>query len=142
MALPLTASGFYWRRWSIRLIASTRAGACVRLVEVFVHLSQPSRDACNGLMHLVSRTGIGKADKRTAVNRIEVDAGRCRNMRLFQHLAGKLETVGSKLGNVGVEVKRAVGGQELVNAGLRQAVNQNAAVFLIDPLHFFHLERA
>src|SRR5882762_749811 len=44
---------------------------CVGTTGRNVHLSQPSRDARNGLMHLVSRTGIGKADKCAAVNRIE-----------------------------------------------------------------------
>ena len=77
-----------------------------------------------------------------AVNRIEVDAGSCRDVCLFQHLLGKFEAVGGEFRNVGVEVKRAVGGQEFVDPGLRQACNQDAAILLVAALDFFHLEAA
>src|ERR1700712_1074747 len=71
-------------------------------------LSKPLRDARDGVAHFRSRTRIGKTDERTAVNRIEIDAGGCGNVRLFQHLLRKLETVGGEIRDVGVEIKRAV----------------------------------
>src|SRR6266851_8354562 len=101
-------------------------------------LSEPPRDTRHGLAHFVGRTRIGKANELMAMNRIEVDAGGRRDVRLFQHLFGKLETVGGELRDIGVEVKRAVGGQELVETGLRQSFDQNAAVLLIAALYVFH----
>src|SRR6266478_4929616 len=94
-------------------------------------LSKPPRDTRNGFAHFVGRTGIAKPNELTAVNRIEIDAGGCCDERLFQHLFGKLETVGGEFGDIGVEVKRAVGGQEFVEAGLRQPLDQNAPVLLV-----------
>src|SRR6202012_805298 len=56
-----------------------------------IALSQPSRDARNRFTHFVDRARVGEADELTAVNRIEVDAGGCRDACLFQHLAGEFE---------------------------------------------------
>ena len=50
--------------------------------------------------------------KATAVERIEIDAGRRRDMGLFQHPAGEFETVGGELRDVGIEIERAIGRQE------------------------------
>ena len=43
---------------------------------------EPSLDACDGLAHLVGRTRIGKANEPAAMQRIEVDAGGRRDVRL------------------------------------------------------------
>src|SRR5258705_12581866 len=105
-------------------------------------LSEPARDTRNGFAHFVSRTGIAKANESTAVKWIEIDAGGGRDARLLQHLFGKLETVGGEFGDIGVEVERAVGRQEFVEASLRQPLDQNAPVLLVAGLYFLHLVAA
>src|ERR1700712_1784895 len=75
-------------------------------------LSEPARDARNGLAHLVGRARVGKPDEAAAVNRIEVDAGSSGDMCLFQHLRGKCEAVGGEFRDVGVQIKGAVSGKE------------------------------
>src|SRR5260370_38669642 len=102
-------------------------------------LSEPARDTRKGLAHFLGRTGIAKTNEPTAVNRIEIDSGGCCDARLFQHLFGKLETVGGEIGDIGVEVEGTVGGQEFVEAGLRQTLDQNAPVLLGAVLHFLNL---
>src|SRR5690349_24683255 len=101
--------------------------------------TEPPGDTRNRLAHLIGRSRVAKTDELAAMNRIEVDARRCGDARLFQHLLGKLEAVGGEGGDIGVEVERAVGRQELVEAGLRQTFNQNAAVLLVAALYDFHL---
>src|SRR5258708_34900686 len=105
-------------------------------------LSEPARDTRNGFAHFVGRTGIAKANEPAAVKRIEIDAGGGRDASLLQHLFGKLETVGGEFGDVGVEIERTVGGQEFVEAGLRQAFDQDAPVLLVAALYFLHLVAA
>src|SRR6185436_18200746 len=102
-------------------------------------LSKPARDARHRFAHLVSRARVGEANEAAAVNRIEIDARRRRHMRLLQHVAGKFETVGGKIRNIGVEVEGAVRRQEPGKAGLRQSLDQDAAVLLIAALDRLHL---
>src|SRR4030095_1616521 len=94
-------------------------------------LSKPARDARHRFAHLVSRARVGEANETAAMDRIEVAARRRRHMRLLQHAAGKFETVSGKIRNIGVEVEGAVRRQELGKAGLRQSLDQDAAVLLI-----------
>src|SRR4030088_1089162 len=72
---------------------------------------EPARDTGNRLAHFVGRARVGKTNEPMAVHRIEIDAGGGRDMGLFQHLLGEFETVRREGGDVGVEVKCAVGGQ-------------------------------
>ena len=88
-------------------------------------LSQPPRDARYRFTHLVSRARVGEANEAAAVDRIEIDARRRRHMLLLQHAAGKFETVGGKIRNIGVEVKGTVRRQELGEAGLRESLDQD-----------------
>src|SRR3954449_1915036 len=101
-------------------------------------LSEPPRDTRNRLPHFIGRTRVGKADELTAPNRIEIDAGCRRDVCLLQHFLCKLETVGGEFGDIRVQVKRTVGGQEFVEPRLRQALDQNAAVFQVAVFHRFH----
>src|SRR2546423_12626989 len=89
-------------------------------------LSEPPRDTRNRLPHFIGRTRIAKADELTASNRIEIDAGCRRDMCLLQHFLRKLETVGRECRDIRVQVKRAIGGQEIVEARLRQGPHQDA----------------
>src|SRR6187399_2721456 len=102
-------------------------------------LSQPPRDARHRFTHLVGRARVGEANEAAAVDRIEIDARGCRYMRLLQHAAGKFETVGGEIRDIGIEVEGAVRRQELGEAGLGQSLDQDAAVFLIAALDRFHL---
>src|SRR5207302_5374795 len=81
-----------WRRRFFR--PETRR--CYRSDLAGLALSEPPRDTRHRLAHFLGRTRIGKANELMAMNRIEVDAGRRRDMRLFQHLFGKLITVGGE----------------------------------------------
>ena len=83
--------------------------------------------------------GVGKAHEGPAVDRIEIDARRCRDMGLFEHAAGEFKTVRGEIGNIGIEVERAVGREKPGQAGLRQAFDQNATVLLIAALDRLHL---
>jgi hypothetical protein len=83
-------------------------------------LSEPARDARHRFAHVVGRARVGKANEGAAVDRIEIDARRRRDMRLLQHPLGEIETVGGEFRDVGIEIERAVGRQEFVEAGLRQ----------------------
>src|SRR5947209_11733355 len=77
-------------------------------------LAEPTGDARNCLAHLFERTRVGKADEPAAVDRIEIDSWGGRDVRLFQHTLGKFETVGREGRNIGIQVKRAIGGQKFV----------------------------
>src|SRR5437868_15317504 len=98
-------------------------------------LSEPPRDTRNRLPHFIGRTRIAKADELTASNRIEIDTGGRRDVRLLQHFLCKLETVGSECRYIRVQVKRAVGGQEFVQARSRQALDQDAEVLQVAVFH-------
>ncbi len=76
------------------------------------------------------------------MNRIEVDAGRCRDVRPFQHIARKIEAVAGKFRHIRVKIERAVGRKERVEPGLGQAFDQDAAVVLIAALDDVHLGAA
>src|SRR5258707_12298814 len=97
-------------------------------------LCKPARNARHGFAHLVGRARIGEANETAAVDRIEIDARGGRDVGLFQHPAGELETVGGEVRDIGIEIERAVRRQEFCQTGLRQAVNQYAAVLLASPL--------
>ncbi len=73
------------------------------------------------------------------MDRIEVAAGRCRDMRLFQHLFSEIEAVIGEFRHICIEIEGAVGRQEVREAGLRQSCGQDAAVLLIAMLDVFHL---
>ena len=102
-------------------------------------LGQPARDARDRLAHVVGRARIGKADEGAAMDRIEIDAGGCRDMRLLQHLIGKGKAVGSKIRHIGIEVERAIRRQEFFQTGARKTFDQDVAVLLIAALDRFHL---
>src|SRR5258705_9071400 len=104
-----------------------------------IALAKPPRDPRHSLTHLVGRAGVGETNEGAAMDRIEVDARRCRDMRLLQHAAGKFETVRGEIGNIGVEVERAISGKELGEACLRQPLDQDATVLLIAALDRLHL---
>ena len=63
-------------------------------------------------------------------------------MRLLQHALGEVEAVVGEARHVGIEIERAVDRQELVEAGLRQALEQDAAVLLVAVLDRLHLGAA
>src|SRR6478736_7230144 len=102
-------------------------------------LTEPARDARYRFTHLVGRARVGEANETAAVDRIEIDARRRRHMRLLQHAAGKFETIGGEIRDIGIEVEGAIRRQELGEAGLRQSLDQDAAVLLIAALDRFHL---
>src|SRR3979409_1707573 len=68
---------------------------------------QPFGDARDRIVDVLCRARVREANERAAVNRIEVDARRGRDMRLFQHSLGKFKTVRRERRYVGVEVERA-----------------------------------
>src|ERR1700712_1056709 len=107
---------------------------CVSAPRAEGGLPEPARDPGDGLAHVVGRTRVGKANELAAMERIEVDARGGRDMRLLKHLLGKFETVGCEARDIGIQIERAVGGQECVEAGLRQALDQDAPVLLITAL--------
>src|SRR6185312_9821932 len=72
-------------------------------------LAEPARDARHRFAHLVGRARVGEAHEGPAVDRIEVDTRRCRDMGLFQHAACEFKTVRREVGNIGIEIERAVG---------------------------------
>ena len=86
-------------------------------------------------MHVRGRAGVTEAHEAVAVDRIEIDAGCRRHMGLFQHLLGECEAVGRKARYIRIEVEGAVHRQNPVEPGLRQNVEQNQAVRLVDVLH-------
>src|SRR5690242_11852205 len=69
---------------------------------------QPACDPLHRIAHGVGRSRIGEADERTAMDRIEIDAGGRGHMRLFQHLLREGKAVGGELRHVGIEIERAV----------------------------------
>src|SRR5438105_9494283 len=101
-------------------------------------LSEPPRDTRNRLPHFIGRTRIGKADELTASNRIEIDTGCRRDVCLLQHFLCKLETVRRECRDIRVQVKCAICGQEFVEAGSRQGLDQDATVFQVAEFHGFH----
>src|SRR5665213_4433388 len=68
-------------------------------------LSEPARDPRHRFAHVLGRTRVGKADEPAAVDRVEVDAGRCRDMGLLQHSLREFVTVLGEGGNVGIEIE-------------------------------------
>src|SRR4051794_4128040 len=104
-----------------------------------IGLPEPPRDALHGFAHVIGGARIGEANELTAMSRIEIDAGGRRNMRFLQHLLGEFKAVGGELRDVGIKVKRAVSGQELVEAGPRQALDQDLSVHLVPTLDLLHL---
>src|SRR6516162_11948036 len=89
-------------------------------------------------MHFVGRTGVTKAQKMSAIDRIKINAGSCGNAGLVQHPSGKVKTVVRKSRDVCIEIKGAVHRQKFVEARLRQSIAQDAAVFLVTVLHLLH----
>ena len=73
------------------------------------------------------------------MHRIEIDAGGRGDVCPFQHLFGELETVGGEVRDIGIKIECAVGRQEFLKAGFRQALDQDAAVFQIAALDRLHL---
>src|ERR1043166_2716610 len=94
-------------------------------------LVQPGADALDRLLHVRDRAGVAEAQEMPAVDRIEIDAGCRRHMGFFQKPLGEIETVVGKLGDVSVEIERAVDRQEFRQAGLRKASDQDFAIVLV-----------
>src|SRR5262245_6263528 len=55
--------------------------------------AEPARDPRHRLAHVVGRARVGEADELPAMEGIEVDPRGRGDMRLLQHLFGKLEAV-------------------------------------------------
>src|SRR4051812_12908219 len=72
-------SQWHWRVFRLERRPSRPDGRTLR---------EPSRDARHGFAHVLGRTRVGKTDVAVSVHRIEVDAGRCSDMSLVQHLVG------------------------------------------------------
>ena len=79
-------------------------------------LVQPGADALDRLLHIGGRAGVAEAHEMPAVDRIEIDAGRRRHMRLLQQPLGEIEAVVGESRDVGVEIERAVDRQEFRRA--------------------------
>ena len=78
-------------------------------------VGQPGTHPAQGLADVGGRAGEGHSDVRTAVYGVEVDAGCDRNARVRQQLCAEVERVGRVVGDVGVDVERAVGRRQPVS---------------------------
>src|SRR3954452_10053019 len=92
---------------------------------------EPFRYAYNRLTQIRRRTGIGEANEGASMTRVEVDSRRRRDMGLLQHLGGEFKTVRSEVRDIRVQVECAVGVQEFRQSRLRQAFDEDAAIFLV-----------
>src|SRR5581483_2365694 len=98
-------------------------------------LAQPIADPIDRFAHLRTGSGIAQAQEALAVYGIEVDPGRRRHTRFFEHARREREAVRREARHVGIEVEGAVDGQESVETGAVQSVEQNAPVVLIAVPH-------
>src|SRR3954470_13507348 len=64
-------------------------------------LVQPGADALDRLLHVRGRAGVAEAHEMPAVDRIEIDARRRRNMGIFQQPLGEIETVLGEFRDIG-----------------------------------------
>src|SRR4051812_14515639 len=88
-------------------------------------LVQPGADALDRLLHVRGRAGVAEAHKMPAVDRVEIDAGRRRHMRLLQKPLGEIEAVVGELRDVRIEIECAIDRKELREACLRQPFDQD-----------------
>src|SRR5689334_1432785 len=95
---------FARRRPPQPLLAKSNWGHKVNAVAAFFSrltasgrtLRQPSRDPRDRFAHVIGRARVAEANVAMSMDRVEVDAGRRCDVRLFQHLFGEVETVGSE----------------------------------------------
>src|SRR5215470_2359730 len=103
---------------------------------------EPVCQPLHRLVHLCRRTRVAETDEMSALERIEIDAGRRRHVRLRQHAPGEFEAVVAEARDVGIEIKGAVDRERFVEAGSGQALEQDAAILLVTVLYRLHLGAA
>src|SRR3954462_9270370 len=100
-------------------------------------LSQPMPDPLHRLAHFSRGACVRESYEMPALDRIEVDAGRRRHMRLLQHALGEFKAVGGKTRYVRIQIECAVDREKFVESCLRKAVDEDAAILLVAVLQLF-----
>src|SRR5262249_49033071 len=100
---------------------------------------EPIRQPIDGFVHLRRRTRVTETNEMSAFNRIKIDAGCRRHVRLRQHALGEFEAIVAEARHIGVQIEGTVDREKFIEPGAWQAFEQNTAILLVAMLDALHL---